>query len=58
VLSENINVARAFTEYVRGRYELGRSRLYVSCGLGTVAIPVRLGAPPEVTLVRLCAASS
>lgn len=55
VLSENINVARAFTKYVRGAYELGRSRLYVSCGLGTVGIPVRLGAPPEVSLVRLCA---
>jgi predicted MPP superfamily phosphohydrolase len=55
VLSENINVARAFTEYVRGAYELGRSRLYVSCGLGTVGVPVRIGAPPEVSLVRLCA---
>ena len=55
VLSENINVVRAFTKYVRGSYELGHSRLYVSCGLGTVGIPVRLGAPPEVTLVRLCA---
>lgn len=55
VLTENINVARAFTKYVRGPYELGRSRLYVSCGLGTVGAPVRLGAPPEVSLVRLCA---
>lgn len=55
VLSENINVARAFTEFVRGRYQLGRSQLYVSCGLGTVGVPVRIGAPPEVTLVRLCA---
>jgi predicted MPP superfamily phosphohydrolase len=55
VLSENINVARAFTKYVRGPYELGGSRLYVSCGLGTVGVPVRLGAPPEVSLIRLCA---
>lgn len=55
VLSENINVARAFTQYVRGPYELGASRLYVSCGLGTVGVPVRLGAPPEVSLIRLCA---
>jgi predicted MPP superfamily phosphohydrolase len=55
VLSENINVARAFTQYVRGLYELGSSRLYVSCGLGTVGVPVRLGAPPEVSLIRLCA---
>lgn len=55
VLSENITLVRAFTEFVRGHYRLGRSQLYVSCGLGTVGIPVRLGAPPEVTLVRLCA---
>lgn len=55
VLSENINVARAFTKYVRGAYELGHARLYVSCGLGTVGVPVRIGAPPEVSLVRLCA---
>lgn len=55
VLRENINVTRAFTQYVRGAYELGASRLYVSCGLGTVGVPVRLGAPPEVSLIRLCA---
>lgn len=55
VLSENINVTRAFTQYVRGAYDLGPSRLYVSCGLGTVGVPVRLGAPPEVSLIRLCA---
>ncbi len=55
VLSENINVSRAFTQYVRGPYDLGSSRLYVSCGLGTVGVPVRLGAPPEVSLIRLCA---
>lgn len=55
VLSENINVARAFTEFVRGHYQLGRSQLYVSCGLGTVGVPVRIGAPPEVTLIKLCA---
>ncbi len=55
VLSENINVTRAFTQYVRGAYDLGPGRLYVSCGLGTVGVPVRLGAPPEVSLIRLCA---
>lgn len=55
LLGENLNVARPFTPYVRGRYELGASHLYVSCGLGTVGIPVRVGAPPEVILVKLCA---
>lgn len=55
ILDENVNVARFFTPYVRGRYELGPGRLYVSCGLGTVGVPVRLGAPPEITLIKLCA---
>ncbi len=55
ILDENVNVARFFTPFVRGRYDIGPSRLYVSCGLGTVGVPVRLGAPPEITLVKLCA---
>lgn len=55
ILDENVNVARFFTPYVRGRYEMGAGRLYVSSGLGTVGVPVRLGAPPEITLIKLCA---
>lgn len=56
VFHENLNVARVFTPYVRGEYEREGKLLYVSSGLGTVGIPVRLGAPPEVTVIRLCAA--
>ena len=44
---------RFFTSYIRGLYRQGLSALYVSRGIGTVGIPVRLGAPPEVTLIRL-----
>jgi len=55
VFDENLNLARIFTPYVRGEYQLDGKLLYVSSGLGTVAIPVRLGAPPEVTVIRLCA---
>jgi hypothetical protein len=55
ILDENVNVARFFTPFVRGRYDIGQNRLYVSCGLGTVGVPVRLGAPPEITLIKLCA---
>lgn len=55
ILDENVNVARFFTPFVRGRYDLGQRRLYVTCGLGTVGVPVRLGAPPEITLIKLCA---
>lgn len=55
ILHENLNVVRFFTPYVRGLYEEQGSSLYVSAGLGTVGAPIRLGAPPEVTLIRLCA---
>ena len=55
ILHENLNVARFFTPYVLGLYEERGAAVYVSAGLGTVGAPVRLGAPPEVTLVRLCA---
>jgi predicted MPP superfamily phosphohydrolase len=30
--------------------------IYVNCGLGTVGAPVRLGVPPEITLLTLCRA--
>lgn len=55
ILHEHLNVARFFTPYTYGLYRDGGSSIYVSAGLGTVAAPVRLGAPPEVTLIRLCA---
>lgn len=55
ILHEHLNVARFFTRYVYGLYSEGGRSIYVSGGLGTVGAPVRLGAPPEVTLVRLCA---
>ncbi len=55
LLHENLSAARFFTPFVRGLYERDRKLVYVSSGLGTVAMPVRLGAPPEVSLLRLCA---
>jgi len=54
LLGENLNVVRFFTPYVRGHYQRGRGQLYVSSGLGTVGMPVRIGADPEVTVIRLC----
>jgi predicted MPP superfamily phosphohydrolase len=52
---ENLTFARAFTPYIWGLYERQGKQLYVSSGLGTVGVPVRIGADPEVTLIRLCA---
>ncbi|HTP89696.1 MAG TPA: metallophosphoesterase [Bryobacteraceae bacterium] len=55
ILHQNISPARYFTPFVRGLYRSDRGAVYVSTGLGTVGLPVRLGAPPEVSLIRLCA---
>jgi predicted MPP superfamily phosphohydrolase len=55
LLHQNVNVARYFTPYVRGLYRQGSSAIYVSSGLGTIGVPVRLGAPPEISLIQLCA---
>ena len=48
-----LNVARFYTPYIHGEYRRGGSVLYVSRGIGTVGVPLRLGAPPEVNLIRL-----
>lgn len=55
ILHEHLNVARFFTPWVYGLYRMRGKFIYVSGGLGTIGAPVRLGAPPEVTLVKLCA---
>jgi len=55
LLGAQYNVMRFFTPYVYGLYREGKSSIYVSRGLGTVGAPIRLGAPPEVNLIRLCA---
>lgn len=55
ILHENLNVARFYTPWVRGTYYGRGSVIYVSSGIGTIGMPVRLGAPPEISLVQLCA---
>ncbi len=55
ILHQNVSIARFYTPYVYGLYREGQSSVYVSRGIGTVGVPARLGAPPEVALIRLCA---
>jgi uncharacterized protein len=55
ILHQHLNVARYFTPFVQGLYRHGDSSVYVSNGLGTIGVAVRLGAPPEVSVLRLCA---
>ncbi len=54
LLGDNINIADLVTPFTKGGYHLEQSSLYVNSGLGTIGVPVRLGAPPEVTLITLC----
>ena len=49
----NINVARFNTRYISGLYRREEAFLYVSRGVGVGAIPVRVGAPPEIDLLTL-----
>jgi predicted MPP superfamily phosphohydrolase len=54
ILRQDLNVARFFTPYIDGLYREGSSSVFVSRGIGTIAIPARLGSPPEVALIHLC----
>jgi uncharacterized protein len=55
ILHQHLDVARYFTPFVQGLYRRDNASVYVSNGLGTIGVPVRLGAPPEVSVLRLCA---
>lgn len=55
ILEQGVNIVRFFTPYVYGSYEREGKALFVTRGIGTVGAPARLGAPPEVALIRLCA---
>jgi predicted MPP superfamily phosphohydrolase len=53
ILDRSINPARFFTPYVQGLYQQGSAVAYVTRGIGTIGIPARIGAPPEISLLRL-----
>ena len=48
-----ISPARIASPYISGLYTIGESKMYVSRGLGTVGIPVRINCPPEITKLVL-----
>ena len=59
ILDTRWSPARFMTPFISGLYDrpsglsTGRAFLYVSRGIGTIAMPVRLNAPPEITLLTL-----
>ncbi len=53
ILNQTLNVARFVTPYVSGLYREQEKALYVTRGIGTIGLPARIGAAPEITLIRL-----
>jgi predicted MPP superfamily phosphohydrolase len=52
-LATRYNLSRLSYRYHAGLYRENDAVLYVSPGLGTTGPPLRLGAPPEITLLTL-----
>ncbi|HXH49916.1 MAG TPA: metallophosphoesterase [Terriglobia bacterium] len=52
-ISPDLSIARMMTPYVKGHFEKPGGQLYVNRGIGTIAIPIRFDAPPEITLFEL-----
>jgi uncharacterized protein len=55
ILDSTLSVSRFFTPYTQGLYRQNQRAIYVTRGIGTVGIPVRIGATPEITSIKLCA---
>lgn len=53
ILDQTLNAARFYTRYVTGLYRMGSRSCYVTRGIGTIGLPARIGATPEITLIRL-----
>ena len=51
--TRSVNVARLQTRYIAGPYRVDDATLYVSRGIGVGAVPVRVGAPPEIDVITL-----
>jgi predicted MPP superfamily phosphohydrolase len=45
--------ARIASPYIWGKYSLNGTHMYVSRGVGTVALPIRINCPPEITRITL-----
>jgi hypothetical protein len=52
-ISPQIAPSRLVTPYVAGLFQKPGGQLYVNRGIGTIFIPIRLGAPPELTVYSL-----
>jgi len=49
----DLSPSRLITSYVRGWFEKPGGQLYVNRGIGTIFVPIRFDAPPEITIFEL-----
>jgi uncharacterized protein len=49
----NFSIASTVSDLISGHYKDGNSNLYISRGIGTVGLPMRLNCPPEITQIKL-----
>jgi len=52
-ISPELAPSRLVTPYVSGLFQKPGGQLYVNRGIGTIGIPIRIGAPPEITVYKL-----
>lgn len=52
-ISPDISPSRFVTPYVVGWFARPGGKLYVNRGIGTIGVPMRIGAPPEITVYEL-----
>jgi len=52
-ISPDLSIARLMTPYVKGHFQKPGGQLYVNRGLGTIVVPIRFDAPPEITMFEL-----
>jgi predicted MPP superfamily phosphohydrolase len=52
-ISPEIAPSRLATPYVAGLFQKPGGQLYVNRGIGTIGVPIRIGAPPEITVYKL-----
>jgi predicted MPP superfamily phosphohydrolase len=52
-VSPQLAPSRLVTPYVAGLFVKPGGQLYVNRGIGTIGIPIRIGAPPEITVFEL-----
>ena len=52
-ISPELAPSRLVTPYVAGWFQKPGGQLYVNRGIGTIRSPIRIGAPPEITVYSL-----